>query len=144
VCCYGSETGCRVEGLTVSGNYSGHGGGVANVERFVGLCRTLELTGVVLEGNTAAEGGGLWADCPVVLADSSVTGNYIDPRYGAMAMSGGGAWLENEGTLTSTGTDWGSGKTDNAPEDVSVEGVPFTDLSGSFACDPATQSCRAT
>jgi len=86
------------------------------------------LTDGKLEDNTALEGAGIFvaASTSTLLSTSTVTGN-------TASGSGGGARVEGE--LESDACDWGTGASDNAPQDVYASGSDFNwDGVESFAC----------
>lgn len=92
---------------------------------------SLVATNLALSGNVATEaGGGVYvADGgSVSLSQSTVADNHA---LGA----GGGAFVE--GTLVSAHSDWGTGDTDNHPDDVSTAAGSYSEfgLASSFSCD---------
>ena len=89
-----------------------------------------------ISGNTATSSGGgiLSYYAPVSLDGGAVTEN--------SAVSGGGALIYGT-TLDSSDVDWGTAKSDNAPDDVSLSGTTTYDSFGSgstFSCDE--RSCE--
>lgn len=78
-----------------------------------------ELTSCTVTGNSAPVGGGFGnVDSVVTVIDSTVTSN-----SGAELSleAGGGAWLAGkEGFVQSINSDWGTGASDNTPDDVLV------------------------
>jgi len=131
----------RVTDLTVRG--------VSVAEQFgggLGLgVSVLVIERVRLEGNAATGGGGLAVGtfATATVRDSEVVRNsgYI---------GGGGASLYGTGTLLiSENTDWGSGDTDNTPDDVGildddgdlVQSYTFDGVA-SFTCDGDERTCE--
>ena len=91
---------------------------------------TVGLSGTTLDSNVATYGGGLFVDWDSVtsLTSSSSVINNTASDYG------GGA-LVYDGTMTSNGTDWGTGSSDNSPEDIyTLNGNTKTGGAGSFSC----------
>jgi len=100
---------------------------------------------VRLEANAAAGGGGLAVGSQVTMTirDSEVVAN-------SAYIGGGGAALYGTGSvLISENTDWGSGDTDNTPDDVGMLGddgelvQSYTfDGAASFTCDGDERTCE--
>ena len=136
--CYLSGTardaGLLVQGVTLSGNHGGVGGGAV----YLSTLYEVTFEDSVIEDNYAEDGGGFWQYGSVVtlertivrnngavqgggyyqlfgwtpntlnVIDSEISGNYADV--------GGGMYLGPG--VTSENTDWGSGATNNSPEDI--------------------------
>ncbi|MBX2797286.1 MAG: putative metal-binding motif-containing protein [Myxococcales bacterium] len=77
------------------------------------------LTTSTIEGNQTLRGSGVYlnGDSTLSLVNSTLADN-----GNATSISGGGARV-TRGALISTCTQWGSGDSDNAPDDVFVEGL---------------------
>jgi hypothetical protein len=150
----------------VTGNTAAYGGGIYFYS-FEGT-----LSGVVVDGNHATDaGGGLWVldrtrDVNLVTISGNtsdgVGGGIFVSAYGSnatptfedcvvdenvAATEGGGLWTD--APIESVDTDWGSGATDNAPDDLvyvySDAGDSVTyDFEGveSFVCDAEAQACE--
>jgi hypothetical protein len=110
----------------------------------------LELDRVVITGNSASDGGGLyfseWEDVkPVVtVRDSAIIANVADDDDGlAGPVCGGGACLGLRYQLISIDTDWGVAESDNQPDDISLNAVSSWSFEGvaSFVCDSDTGVC---
>ncbi len=116
-----AASGLTLTDATLTGNVSGlTGGGIdANGD--------LVLTRVVLDGNEGGIDGGAIAlnGANLDLVDCTVTGNFAT----FFAAVGGGVLL-TDATMTATGTEWGTGATDNSPADI---GLGFTNTSFSYA-----------
>jgi hypothetical protein len=147
----------------VEGNTAAYGGGV--------VLQVGEGRDLVVEGNHAFRaGGGVWLDYGAALRDSQVSGNdsadvggglyvtyYTDVAASAAGCvvdgnvatnGGGGAMLE--GNFESESTDWGTGATDNTPDDVlflyadGEDPIPYSDFAGAedFVCDLEEATCE--
>jgi hypothetical protein len=115
--------------LTVTG---GTGDGVSPDEGVVwygggGLasCTDVTLDHVSIVGNTATWGGGIaMGPCPggaLTITSSVIADNDLDrgKKEGTAAVAGG-VLLGEFTTLDATDTDWGSGATDNRPDDIGM------------------------
>ncbi|MCA9704246.1 MAG: right-handed parallel beta-helix repeat-containing protein [Myxococcales bacterium] len=115
---------------TVQGNDADETGGGL----FVADVPVVELTATSVVGNTSLDGGGLRVIAsPVTLVDSTVQGNTATGTGGGLGLFPGAL-----GVITSIDTDWGTGATDNAPDDVFVTGAGSWAGYGagaSFTCD---------
>ncbi len=100
---------------------------------------------VRLEGNAAAAGGGFDVG---TLATKTIRDSEVVRNSGYIG--GGGASLYGTGSLLiSENTDWGSGETDNIPDDVGIldddgELVQSYSFDGvaSFTCDGDERTCE--
>lgn len=95
---------------------------------------SVDLTEVVMNGNSAEYGAGIWCSDEMagddLLIDLVITG-------GAITVNGhSGVRLGNNTTLESTVVDWGEGPTDNTPADIHI----FPDVYFSYGT-AATFSC---
>jgi predicted outer membrane repeat protein len=126
-----------VAGLTLSngnnaGNFDGDGGGIA-----VG---TLTISGSTINGNTARQGGGLYADALITLVNSTVSGN--------TASEGGGIYTSaittNFVTVTANngGADYRGGSGINLQVNEAGLGVEFDNSVSDMACCPAPGTTR--
>jgi predicted outer membrane repeat protein len=119
------QTGHTISSSTFSGNSATYSGGALYV-----YGGTMSITGTTLDGNVATYGGALFVDWDSVTSLTSscaVTSN--------TASDFGGGALIYDGTMTSSGTDWGSGSTDNSPQDIyTLNGNTKTGGTASFSC----------
>ncbi len=96
------------------------------------------FTDVQLSGQRASWGAGLFLDS----SSASMTGCTLEENEAQL--DGGGAYLHEGSSLTVTDGEWGSGSTDNDPDDVYVEGGSSYASYGSgesFACSYASGAC---
>ncbi len=129
------------------------------------------LSGLLVEGNTAGDGGGLHlmgedgTTATLTVQDSTLRGNQASRSGGAVQvlaegltgsvqLAGGGidgnqatdaAFVLDLGvSLDSAGVDWGEGKLDNMPADLATATVTWDDLGAgeSVACDAAGTCSR--
>jgi hypothetical protein len=117
------------------GNASGSGGAFS-VHAWGSPSATFE--GCVFDGNAADHGGAL--DLVPVGSASTIAATLVDCAVTSnVALSNGGAQVDVSGaaTLVSTTTDWGTGGTDNTPDDVS--GYSYG-AGATFTCNRT--SCR--
>lgn len=108
-----------ISGATITDNEAASGGGVATRYNaiFLGNPFNPDLTGVVVEGNNAQLGAGVFVDQQTtVTLDATST-----LRLNEAAIGGGGVWLDAAtARVVSTGANTGSYATydDNLPDDV--------------------------
>jgi Putative metal-binding motif len=125
-----------VSNLLLSGNDAAAGGGLAAIyDKFLSTAPSPdEMDAVIVDSNTADEGGGLWVDQNEILSlrsSCAVTLNTAEVR-------GGGAMLAGDDSyLFSDFADFGAaGVDDNTPDDLFVfsYGSLFFGNDASFAC----------
>ncbi|MCP4916457.1 MAG: hypothetical protein GY913_05995 [Proteobacteria bacterium] len=145
-------TGASMDGCTVEDNTADYGAGVltedyasltisnsdlsSNVASYGGglyvYGSTLTVSSTTLDGNTANYGGGalIHGGGTVTISGSTVTTN------GATGGGNGGGAILFDGRMESSSTNWGSGSTDNSPEDIySYDGSKtHTGTTGTFNC----------
>jgi len=124
------EGACTIESAFIVDNIASRGGGIA----FLGPGAS-SVSGVEVSGNEASDsGGGLLLDDPD--ADVTVKTGVVS---GNSATSGGGASV-GAGTLSSDAVDWGTGSTDNDPDDVFFDGTSYDGFGSpaTFTCDSTT------
>jgi predicted outer membrane repeat protein len=96
------------------------------------------LDNSIVSANRAGWGGGVHVlDGSVAVTGCSVTTN-------TASHLGGGAYLDEGASLQSSTTDWGSGTTDNSPDDIYILGAaaPFSyGAGGAFSCSDASGTC---
>ena len=92
--------------------YDGGGGLVLTKSTQYDANPSALLEGLVLYGNEADRGGGLWVGVNTQLTQAAIAGN--------LAHEGGGVWL-SAGTLVLDAVDLGAGKLDNAPDDIALD-----------------------
>ncbi|MCB9762522.1 MAG: hypothetical protein H6739_22175 [Alphaproteobacteria bacterium] len=120
-----------LERVTVQDNVSDHGGGLA-VVGYDGDAR-LSLVDSLVQDNTANRlGGGAVVESGTL--DCAADPAEIAGFLANTADSGGGVYLSPGGAVTSTDCDWGSGSSENDPEDVSSVRAAYGD-DETFACD---------
>ncbi|MCB9761438.1 MAG: right-handed parallel beta-helix repeat-containing protein [Alphaproteobacteria bacterium] len=120
---------------TVTDNFASEAGGGLLVS---GL-PSVSVQGSTISGNRSLNGGGL------DIIESHVTIESSTVRDNGATDTGGGVWMftGTGASLLSTATDWGSGGSDNSPDDVTVSGVGSWSSYGAsagFLCDGA--GCR--
>lgn len=119
-----------LSGVTLSANVAtGNGGGI-----FCGA--QVDAQATTLDGNrSTGSGAGIFVESGTSTFQSSTVVSNV------ASAPGGGARVYG-GTLVSTGSDWGTGGTDNAPDDVSAGSQVLSDkgADASFTCD--TGGCR--
>ena len=97
------------------------------------------LTGMSFTSNTADYGGALFLDETTTYIINSVVEDNIVNYWG------GGAYVYDDVAFFSVNTDWGSGSTDNDPDDVYLDGASTSYASyGSaetFTCSDTIGSC---
>jgi hypothetical protein len=98
-----------VDDLVCGGNAATWSGGCGYVQG------DATLTNVDATDNTAAWGAGFFLDASAAYV---VNGTVAD---NAAAQTGGGAYLYDGATLGSVTSDWGTGSTDNTPDDVYLD-----------------------
>jgi hypothetical protein len=123
--------GSRLLNSTVSGNQSSTIGG--------GLCffGGLDVDNTELLDNSAsAEGGAIFAAYGLL----TITDSILNRNTGTL---GGGVYLEELASLTSSTTAWGIGNDDNSPDDVYLSetslGFMYDDSGTGFSCDTDCQ-----
>jgi predicted outer membrane repeat protein len=152
---------------TIEGNTAAYGGGMA-------IPSGAQARDVLIEANTATTaGGGVYMSRDSQVHDSQILSNvstgggggiyatYTSSAYQAVvadctiesnvaATEGGGALIVNMG-FQSISTDWGSGATDNDPDDLvfyattsTTDPVTFSDLETAedFVCDVGDATCE--
>jgi hypothetical protein len=97
-----------MSGVEISDNSGGYGGGVYTAG-------TLTLSNCTLNGNDALTGGGVYAGLG---GSAHVDGGSVT-RNTAL-LGGGGAAIWSDGFVASEGANWGSGGSNNSPEDVYI------------------------
>jgi hypothetical protein len=123
---WGSDTSVTVDS-TFTGNESGDHGGALDLSGGWGV---LDATfyGTTFDGNTAPLAGAIQAGGVgterVLLVDSAVTGN--------VARWTGGIYIDTSSTIDARNTDFGSGASDNAPDDIN--GSPAWGAASTFTC----------
>lgn len=124
-------TDCTIDAATIELNAADSGAGIAALGT-----GTVSIDGSQIRENSAAnDGGGLWIDGATLELDSCI----IEEND---ASSGGGAYLE-AGSLESSASDWGTGSSDNTPDDVAVGSAAYDTYgaSSSFTCLSSTGEC---
>ena len=129
--------GGSLTGGTISENTAPSGGGVSAQGGDV------LLTEVIIDSNTASSlGGGLYVSSAEIELQSCGVESDI-------ASTGGGGAFVASGELTSTASDWGSGPTDNQPDDVIIisstgSSTTYSDFASSetFTCSSTAGSCE--
>ncbi len=118
-----------------------YGGGVRLLTASGEADTTLDASAVTITANTAPVGGGVH----VSVGDVELQSCVIESNT---ASSGGGGVYLYSGTLTSTASDWGTGPTDNQPDDVIVYDssgatTTYSDFATSetFTCSTTAGSC---
>ncbi|MEQ1502370.1 MAG: right-handed parallel beta-helix repeat-containing protein, partial [Myxococcota bacterium] len=130
----GYEDGLTITGATIVGNSADKGGGL-NMEATEPW--PISLVDTTLADNTANRGAGahLSVAAQLVVVRGAITGNVA-------AVVGGGVWTEVDvAAIDAQHTDWGDLATDNAPDDVYTDQVPYLGYGAdaSFTC--AAGSC---
>jgi hypothetical protein len=119
-------------GAEITGNRAPYGGGGT-----VWYWDVVADSGTVIHDNSASDvGGGLmiWDEGQLTMTGTTLTGNTAGGTGGAIHIDDGG--------VTCSGCDLGTGATDNSPDDVSVEGRSgVVSYSGG---SPVTFSCTST
>ena len=95
---------------------------------------TLSLSDCSVTANSAVAGGGL------ILFDSAVTLTSCAIESNAADSAGGGAYLATS-ELTSASSGWGAGTTDNAPDDVAIDGGSRYEDYGEVETFTCSESC---
>ncbi len=114
---------------------------------------TLTLTDSSIYANSAPEGGGLYLLAGLASCSATTTGGVTSGGIYANTATtrGGGVYMADHNSSTarfsSTGCDYGTGATDNAPHDISIKtsGSAYaTEVgsTGTFTCMNATDDCR--
>ena len=119
--------GQTVDSVDFSSNVGSYGGGI-----YV-YGGSMDLSNSTLDGNTADYGGGILL---IQSGDLSIDTCTITTN-GATGGGNGGGLLLYAGDLTSKSTDWGSGSSDNNPEDIYswVTDSVSSGTTGTFTCD---------
>ncbi|RME22607.1 MAG: hypothetical protein D6798_15375 [Deltaproteobacteria bacterium] len=117
---YGAATAVVDGSLTLSDsivhdNIATYSGGAAYVDGTNDTTVSFTLGYSLVEDNEAQYGAGaaVFGGTAVCVGDSSSVAGYLNNTADF-----GGAIISEESSLRSTGCDWGSGSTDNAPEDI--------------------------
>ena len=109
-------------------------GGALLIQQTTDSNSSMELTNLLIDGNTADQGAGAVLDgIDVTMTDGSMTTNVA-------AVSGGGFTLLNGATVSAVNLDVGSGALGNSPEDVELSGQTYQyDGMVGFDCDSVCQ-----
>lgn len=101
----------------ITENLATYSGGGAYVDGSASSGVSLVFNDSLFEANSAAYGGGV-AIFEAAMSCSSTGGDH--GFYSNEATYGGGAFVDTPSSFRSTSCDWGTGRTDNRPEDVYI------------------------
>ncbi len=126
-----------ISDLTVSDNQSGsNGGGGYIVDCSVDMTvDTLTLTG----NDAGANGGGFYLS---QVSQADLTDMVLETNSGA-GRNGGGFYLDSGVYLRASGSSWGTGSTDNTPDDIGLAGTSYW-FTASADCDSDLRRCTGT